>query len=598
MLHISNPYVFILLLLIYTCAVLFLAFFFLLRKKHEGIYRLLCKKTDTLNEVGIFSPQFRSKLYSSGAIIAIRFNIDSGAISAINQTGADLLGIKRTDDAVSKKIMHGEFLSKESREGFIKELNLHKRVENYPATCSVNNSVLKILITAEKYENGDVEAMIIDITKHFNIYQQIEDQNIFLQNILNALPVPVFVREKSQKAPFTNKAFNDTFGDVNSESLSKYAFLISPDFNEHEEQTPESAQHQPPNSSIFQAEFSTVMKDGLRHFEVKRRPLKKKNGQIFGLVGAATEITHRKRIEQDLRDTTKRYKNLFWNAAEGITTVQHDGRLTEANPAMAMICGYDSPKQLLEEVPFVEKLWRYPEQRADYVKIVLENKTAVGFDFEFVRRDGTLGWMTLSSSGKFDEHGSLESVETIVSDITLKKQSEIELTRCATIDSTTGICNRNALENHLSALLCTQQDSPFAVVFIDLNNFKPINDNHGHYTGDRVLEIIAQRLVGNCRKADFTARLGGDEFIVILNDVKSKKTLRNITEVLLNAIEEPILLGDATHYISASAGVSQYPEDGNTIIDLLKAADASMYDMKRRTKASKINEQLQLLANS
>lgn len=596
--HIANPYFIILLLLLYTGVVLFLVFYLLVYKKPAWIYKWACNRIAAFKDFGRFSPQFRAKLYSSGAIIAIRFNLDTGIVSAINKTGADLLGITKINDEVHGNFKHGEFLSQESRKGLIKELDLHKRVENYPATCVVNNALVKMLITAEKYENGDVEAMIIDITKHFNIYQQIEDQYLFLQNILNALPVPVFVRDKSHQYPFTNQAFNNTFGEINSDSFNKYAFLIPPDFEESDAPTSEASQHQTSTSSKFQAEFSTAMSNGVHHFEVRRRPLKKKNGQVFGVVGVATDITHRKRIEQDLRDTTKRYKNLFWNAAEGITTVQHDGRLTEVNPAMASICGYDSPEQLLKEVHFVDKFWRYPEQRAEYIKIVLENKTAVGFDFEFVRRDGTIGWMTISSSGKFDEHGNLEYIENIISDITLKKQSEIELTRCATIDSTTGICNRNALEGHLITLLNAKPATPFAVVFIDLNNFKPVNDNYGHYTGDKVLEIIAQRLAANCRETDFAARLGGDEFIVILNKVNNKKTLSGITDMLLSTIKEPILLGGITHVISASAGVSQYPTDGNTTADLLKAADASMYDMKRSSKASKINNQLELLANS
>jgi diguanylate cyclase (GGDEF)-like protein len=92
--------------------------------------------------------------------------------------------------------------------------------------------------------------------------------------------------------------------------------------------------------------------------------------------------------------------------------------------------------------------------------------------------------------------------------------------------------------------------------------------------------------------------LGGDEFIVILEGINNKEMLRKKTAAMLKAIEEPIQLSGAVHYISASAGVSQPPEDGSTVIELLKAADASMYDMKRQSKASKINEQLELLANS
>lgn len=565
----------------------------LVRRKPRFIYNWVCNSLGMLDNRKRFSPHFRSNLYKSGAVLAIRFNIKTGELIPITATTATILNL--TDP--SKKLFLEDVLLGDAKDTLLQKLDKNSRVENYPATCSINDTVLNILITAEKDTNDDVEAMFINITKHMNIYQKIEDQYLFLQNVLNALPVPVFVNDKSHQCLFTNKAFTETFGNVTDDSSNKYSFLVSSDLNEHDIQA-NFTNLLMIDSATYQAEFTTTMNGNLHHFEVQRRPLKEKDGQIYGEVGVASDISHRKKIEQDLRDTTHRYKNIFWNAAEGITTVQRDGRLTEANPAVAAMCGYDSPTQLLDEVKFVDQLWRYPEQRLEYRSLILKNKTAVGYEYEFVRKDGTYGWMKISSSGKFNDNGELESIATIVSDITQKKQSELELARCASIDSMTGISNRNALENHLTTLLNAQPSVPFAVIFLDLNNFKPINDNHGHYTGDKVLEIIAQRLAKGCRRTDFVARLGGDEFIVILEGINNKEMLRKKTAAMLKAIEEPIQLSGAVHYISASAGVSQHPEDGSTVIELLKAADASMYDMKRQSKASKINEQLELLANS
>lgn len=592
MLYSQSPYLSIILLFLYTCAVVIGVYFILVRKKPRFIYNWVCNSLGMLDNRKRFSPHFRSNLYKSGAVLALRFNIKTGKIDTITSKSADVLNL--TDP--SNTLLLDDFLLGNAKKTLIEKLHKHNRVENHPATCRINNSTFKVLITAEKDTNDDVEAMVINITKYMNTYQEIEDQYFFLRNVLNALPVPVFVNDKSQQCLFANKAFTKTFGNVD-DSSNKYSFLVSSDLNEHDIQA-NFTNILMVDSTTYQAEFATSMNGELHHFEVQRRPLKEKDGQIYGEVGVASDISHRKKIEQDLRDTTHRYKNIFWNAAEGITTVQQDGRLTEANPAMAAMCGYDSPQQLLAEVKYVTQLWRYPEQRSNYLSMLLENRTAVGFEYEFVRRDGTYGWMKISSSGKFSEHDELESIATIVSDITQKKQSELELARCATIDSMTGISNRNALEHHLTTLLTTHPSTPFAVIFLDLNNFKPINDNHGHYTGDKVLEIIAQRLAKGCRCTDFVARLGGDEFIVILEGINSKELLRKKTDSMLKAIEEPIQLNGTSHYISASVGVSQHPEDGSTVIELLKAADASMYDMKRQSKASKINEQLEMLANS
>lgn len=587
-----TPYITVVLLLFYTCVVMLFAYSLFILEKPDCLYRFLCSKLSIFNNRCRFTPKFRSKLYGSGSLVAVRFNLNTGKIYYINRAAADLLGITLSENKICDDLTYDSFLSNESKNNFIEALRTYGKVENYPAICCINNELIKVLITAEKDANDNVEAMVIDITTHLDLYQEIEDQYLFLQNILNALPVPVFVRDTSHQCPFTNNAFKRTFPDEPDTTSDAYSFLVFPE----QYALAEQPHFTPQGSTHWQSEFATSVDGKLRHFEVHRRSLKKKNGDSYGEVGIATDITHRKKVEQDLRDTTKRYKNLFWNAAEGITTVLADGRVTEVNPAMATICGYNCPQQFLQEVQFIKQIWRYPEQRSEYMNIVLENRVAVGYDFEFVRRDGTFGWMKISSSGKFDEDGELESLETIVSDITLQKKSEMELTRCATIDSMTGINNRNALEKHLNGLLKAKPPVPFTVVFLDLNKFKPINDLHGHYTGDKVLGIIAKRLAHRCRSTDFAARLGGDEFIVVLSNVTEDKRT-TMTEALLKAVEEPIILNGTTHMVSASAGSSQFPEDGTTITELLKAADASMYDMKRSNKTSKINEQLELLAN-
>lgn len=601
MLIISNPYFFIFAVLV--CSAFFTAILYgivvkrkttIVPAEHEAVKKQ-CKTKQSTQDI---SSGFHSDLYNSPSIIFIRLNLITNKIITINKAGANLLGYEAPADVINNVSLYGQHLTPTSRASLFSQLAKHKKVQNHPVTCEINGTLHKMLVTAEKYDNDELEGFAIDITEHTDVYDEIEDQYLFLQSILNALPMPIFVRDVTHEHPFTNKAFKEIFNNTTNGILSEDASLIFP-AHDTDEVLADAVNLLKSGGATYETELTTQHDGQTHHFEVQQRPLIGRNGDLFGVVGTSIDITKRKLIEEELRITTKRYKNLFWNAADGITTVSADGKLVEANPAMAAMCGFDTPQQLLEEIPYINKLWRYPEQREQYIADLVKNKVAIGFDFEFVRRDGTFGWMMLSSSAKYDDNGNVTHIETIVSDVTQKKKSELELARCATIDSITGINNRNALEKHLGTLLnASTPAGPFAVVFIDLNNFKPVNDNYGHYTGDKVLEIIAQRLVEACRKSDFTARLGGDEFIVILDGVDCESVLAQITGKLLASITAPIILNNNTHHISASAGCSRYPHDGTNTTDLLKAADASMYDMKRKSKASKINLQLERLANS
>lgn len=599
MLIISNPYLFIFAVLV--CSAVFTGVLYCnVLKRHSTIVSAESEASDMQCikkvETQDISSEFRSDLYNSTSIVFVRLDMNARKLVAVNQAGASILGYETPDDAIENVNTYGQHLTPKSRAGLFSQLKKHKKVQNYPITCEINGTLHKMLVTAEAYENGKMEALAIDITEHIDIYEEIEDQYLFLQNILNALPMPIFVRDATHEHPFTNKAFKDTFDELGNGTLPEDAFLMFP--HNAEEVIKDAVKLLKSGGASYETQFTTQHNGEIQHFEVQKRPLLGRNGDLFGVVGTSMDITKRKKVEEELRITTKQYRNLFWNAAEGITTVGNDGKLLEANPAMANMCGFENPEELLEEIPYIEMLWRHPEQRKEYLEHLIKNKLAMGYEFEFVRKDGSFGWMMLSSSATYDENGNFAHIESIVSDITLKKQCELELARCATIDSITGINNRNALEKHLRSLLApSTAAAPFAVIFFDLNNFKPINDNYGHHTGDKVLQITAQRLVETCRDSDFAARLGGDEFVVVVDNVGCEAVLAQVTNKLLASIIEPITLNNNTHQISASAGCSRYPHDGTTMTDLLKAADASMYDMKRKSKASKINVQLERLAN-
>lgn len=147
-------------------------------------------------------------------------------------------------------------------------------------------------------------------------------------------------------------------------------------------------------------------------------------------------------------------------------------------------------------------------------------------------------------------------------------------------DSLTTLPNREYYINELDQLLKKQEIEPSAILFIDLDHFKQINDTHGHQFGDELLCIVANRLKGWLRDNDFLARLGGDEFVALIKNIRDKETIKKIAERFLNEVSKPFTIKELELSISASIGISLYPQDGNDRETLIRKADIAMYQTK------------------
>jgi diguanylate cyclase (GGDEF)-like protein len=201
------------------------------------------------------------------------------------------------------------------------------------------------------------------------------------------------------------------------------------------------------------------------------------------------------------------------------------------------------------------------------------------------RKDGEefLGWIELSEVR--DAHGTRTHYVAVVNDITDKKRAEQELRYLANYDTLTGLPNRTLLAERLARAVvrARRQDIRVAVLFLDLDRFKDVNDSLGHAAGDRILKSAAARLLTTVRETDTVARLGGDEFTVVLEDLPSIETAEDIARKILLAFADPLELdGRGDVVISPSIGISLYPDHGLVPTDLLKFADTAMYQAKDR----------------
>lgn len=265
----------------------------------------------------------------------------------------------------------------------------------------------------------------------------------------------------------------------------------------------------------------------------------------------------------------------------GIVATNARRRIVSVNPAFTRITGY-SPD---EAVGASTRLMDLRPLRNGSLKAVwqaLEQQGTWEDELESRRKDGSLYPMRLSITTVRDEHGTIQNYIGLFQDITEQHKAQENIRRLAHHDYLTGLPNRAMLVERAAIELQGAQRYGHrpAILFIDLDRFKPINDQFGHEAGDAVLIEVARRLSERLRESDLICRQGGDEFVVLMPDHHSTEGLLRLAEKLLQAIEMPYEVAGQRMTLSASIGIATYPEGGETVDDLIRSADAAMYRAK------------------
>ena len=339
-----------------------------------------------------------------------------------------------------------------------------------------------------------------------------------------------------------------------------------------------------------QPAFETEIRhrDGsIRTLELLEYPVFDSEGAVSTVEGIAHDITIRKQRERALQRAESKYRNIFERASEGIYQTSADGRFVNANPAMARILGYDSPLELIHSVRDVSRqLYAAPADRERMMRTLEQDGEVVDFQARAVRRDGRTIWMEMNARAVRDGDGNIEYVEGILSDITMRKDQEAALERKATMDEVTGVPNRFLFNDRLEQafLRNARTGDPFALLYIDLDDFKAVNDTFGHHAGDVVLREVAQRIRERIRQSDTLARIGGDEFCVILSKLSAPRDAEIVADAVASALRSAVIVQGRELTIEASVGVGVCPRDGASPEELMRAADEDMYRAKRERK--------------
>ncbi len=339
------------------------------------------------------------------------------------------------------------------------------------------------------------------------------------------------------------------------------------------------AAHQP-----FDIEYRIVRADGgVRWVWDRGTGVANGAGNVVAIEGLVHDITERKQAHQALRDAEQRYRGLFDNAIEGVFRTTVEGEYLDANPALASIYGYGNPVELMQSVRNIgSQLYVEPARRIEFMRIMRERGEVSGFESQIHRRDGQVIWISENARAIRDETGKVLLYEGTVEDITERKHYERRLEWQATHDALTGLANRLLMQERLDLAIdrAREDRARVAVLFIDLDRFKLINDTLGHQVGDELLQIVARRLQRCARGSDTVARLGGDEFVVILNAPPGGDPTGRTLELLMQAVSEPCRVAGREYNMTCSIGAALYPDDGLDAETLLKHADTALYRAK------------------
>ena len=316
-------------------------------------------------------------------------------------------------------------------------------------------------------------------------------------------------------------------------------------------------------------------------FLVTKGPIKDAQGHVTGLFGISRDITERKATELSLREAAR----VFESSHEGIMVVSPQRKITRVNPAFTHITGYSaqeaigqSPRLLSSghhDAGFFANIWQTLAQDGVWRGEVWNR-----------RKDGEIYAGQLSISVVLDTAGAVQHYIGLFWDLTQIKAHEAELDHVAHYDPLTGSPNRRLLTERLEQAIEHAQRShhTLAVCLLDLDGFKLINDRHGQLIGDQMLIGVADNLKLVLRDNDTLARLGGDEFVLLLSNLSSTDDTALILDRVQNAIAKPVIIGGELLSVSASIGVSLYPQDNSTPDALLRHADQAMFLAKAAGK--------------
>ena len=402
-----------------------------------------------------------------------------------------------------------------------------------------------------------------------------EKSQRLLQAIMNSAPTLIYVFDREGRLLFCNQQFEKAVGHSRESMIGtlRTDFLPAAIAEQHHN----NDQSVLANGLALSIEESNQESDGEHTYLTLKSALRDADGEISAVIGVSTDITSRKKAEKDLQLAS----TIFANTADGIIVTDPAGTIVLTNPAFTQITGYSAAEAQGKN----PRILQSDHQDAGFYRTMWQALGSVGLwqgEIWNRRKNGELFPEWLSITTVLDPCGAVSNYVGVFSDISAIKRSQAELEHLAHFDPLTELPNRSLFHDRLSHALerAGRYNQHVAVMVLDLDRFKTVNDSLGHPIGDQLLQQVAHRLKDCVRVEDTVARLGGDEFSIVLANLKSGDNIVDIARKILDSIERPFSINGHAAMVSTSIGIAVFPEDGTTPDLLIRNADAAMYQSK------------------
>jgi diguanylate cyclase (GGDEF)-like protein/PAS domain S-box-containing protein len=559
---------------------------------YTGIFRDITGRKAAERALRLAEEKFRALVEQSLVGICI---VQDDRVQYANPTLARMLGYGE-EELVQARVL--ELVAPEDRERVSE--NIRRRLSGEAKSLHYTFGALRrgggrieVEVHGTRTEYDGCSALIsavLDITERLQVERALKENERTLREINTVLGEGVYVLDPDQRIVFVNPAAEDLLGWSAAELLGEHAHEMF--HYKRPDGTPFPAEECGAHKSLHSGEVHRnhedyfIRKDGTGvPVAVVTAPILRE-GRVAGSVTAFHDITERLEAQRELRESEERYRMLFNSGRDAIFvhTLAEDGTpqcFIEVNDIACQQLGY-SRRELLRMTPldicYLEDL----DQEEVQKQFVHQRHALV--ERIHVSRDGTR--IPVEINAHLFEFRGRPTVVSVARDVTERKQAEARIKHLAHHDPLTSLPNRRLLNDRMHQALAQARrfQRSMALAFIDLDEFKGINDTLGHDVGDELLKVVATRLTNCVRAGDTVARMGGDEFVIILSEIARVEDARRVAHKVMESVALPIQVRGYKLHVTASIGISLYPADAADGETLMKHADVAMYRAKQMGK--------------